>query len=109
MNRDLDSLNKKLLEGPIKGYKAVDENLMGHGTQFKIGELCTLDNQRRLVPTVNGFHFVRELDETWAKCYGEGTRMFEVKAFDVLDYSLNDTTMVCRKITLVKEIKRKAS
>ena len=99
-------MSQKLIKGPIKGYKATDENMQCRGIQFKVGETFTLDNDDDLVICKNGFHFCEQPSGVWS--YYSTGRVFEIEAYDVLisDFEPGtDYKRVCHEFKIISEIK----
>jgi len=100
-------MEQKLIEGPIKGYKATDGNMQCRGVQFEIGKTFTLDNDKPLKECNNGFHFCKYPSGVWSYYTEMDTRVFEVECYDVLvtpEIPGSDYKQVCRKIKFIKEI-----
>jgi len=97
-------VDEKLIPGPVKGYKMVDENLCCRGVQFVVGEIVRHEGPLEMCRS--GFHFCVHPSGVWAY-YNKG-RLFELEAYDVLDTPYEpgaDLKKVCRGIRLVREIK----
>ena len=97
-------MDEKLIPGPVKGYKMVDENLCCRGVQFVVGEIVRHEGPLEMCRS--GFHFCVHPSGVWAY-YNKG-RLFELEAYDVLDTPYEpgaDLKKVCRGIRLVREIK----
>ena len=94
---------QKLIKGPMKGYKAMDDNMQCRGFQFEIGKTYVHDGE--LVECESGFHFCEQPSGVW--CYYNSGRLFEIEAYDVLDTNFvagADYKRVCKKIKIVREV-----
>ena len=98
-------MEQELIQGPIDGYKIVDNELKCRGFQYKIGKRVRVQNDLPLELCVNGLHFCKYPSGVW-EYYREG-RVFKVKAYGVLKTKPEtgaDYKMVCKEIELVSEI-----
>ena len=98
-------MEQELIQGPIDGYKIVDNDLKCRGFQYKIGKRVRVQNDLPLELCVNGLHFCKYPSGVW-EYYREG-RVFKVKAYGVLKTKPEtgaDYKMVCKEIELVSEI-----
>jgi hypothetical protein len=93
----------KLVNGPITGYKATDENMCCRGFQYEIGKWYTCDGELELCQ--NGFHFCEYPSGPWS--YYDSGRMFKVEAMYVLlsKGPGADLKHVAKRIRFIEEIK----
>jgi hypothetical protein len=96
---------QELIEGPVDGYKILNEDLTCRDMQFKIG-MNELGNNNPLALCGNGIHFCEHPSGVWS--YYSIGRVFKVRAYGVLPNGLNepgaDKKLVCKSIELVNEI-----
>ena len=98
----------KLIKGPMKGYKAMNDDMACRGFKFEVGKTYEHDGELVLCPTQEqvddgkgGFHFCQQPSGVWT-FYTTG-RLFEVEAWDVLETEFEpgaDYKRVCRKLKI---------
>lgn len=93
------------IEGPVEGYKIVNDDMTCRGVRFAPGERIKLGNDKPLGLCENGFHFCKSPSGVWT--YREKGRVFKVRAYGVLDLPVEpgaDYKLVAREIELVYEV-----
>ncbi len=93
------------IEGPIEGYKIVNDDMTCRGVRFAPGERIKLGNDKPLELCKNGFHFCKSPSGVWV--YYDKGRVFKVRAYGVLEAPVEpgaDYKLVCREIELVSEV-----
>lgn len=87
----------------MKGYKGMEMDMTCRGMQYELGKSYHIDNP---VMCKQGFHFCKNLEETFLYYNWKNSRFFEVEAIGEIicdDYS---EKMVASDIKIVREVTR---
>jgi hypothetical protein len=92
----------------MKGYKATNKDMQCQGFQYELGKTYELPAESPLVLCQSGFHFCEQPSGVWSYYSASGTRIFKIKAWDILNMPFEpgaDFKRVCRKIRFIEEVK----
>lgn len=85
----------------MKGYKGMNMDMTCRGMQYEVGKSYHIDNP---VMCKQGFHFCKNLEETFDYYRCECSRFFEIEASGEIKCDDSSGKMVASDLTILREI-----